>query len=146
MFLLLAQMRVILDSFCLLFAFPALVLTLFSRLLHHPTHQFRPSSVQNKEKKHTFIFEYTPAATSQHHHPAPIMGKKKGKTTKNRETFRRADRQTRGTKLSAGTRARISPTHSANWQTNTQSGEHKAQHSQKSILCRNILKCVLQYN
>lgn len=91
MFLLLAQMRVILDSFCLLFAFPALVLTLFSRLLHHPTHQFRPSSVQNKEKKHTFIFEYTPAATSQHHHPALIMGKKKEKQQK---TEKHSDAQT----------------------------------------------------
>lgn len=62
-------MRVTLDSFCL-FASLALALTLFSRLLHHPTHQIRPSSVQKtkKQKKgketHPFLFEYTPAATS----------------------------------------------------------------------------------
>lgn len=86
-------MRLTLDSFCL-FASLALVLTLFSRLLHHPTHQIRPSSVQKKGKEtHAFIFEYAPAAISQHRHPAPKRGEKKEKQQKT-EKHKHSDAQT----------------------------------------------------
>lgn len=122
-------MRPTLDGFCLPASLAQEALTLFSRLLHHPTPQIRPSSAREEKETRAFICEYAPAATSQQRHPAPKKEKKEKKkqqqpkNTKKGEaqTFRRADRQTGGTKLSAGTRARISPAHSANWQTNTQS-------------------------
>lgn len=73
-------MRLTLDSFCL-FASPALPLTRFSRLLHHPAPQIRPSSAREEKETHAFIFEYTPAATSQQRHPTPKRKQKRKKHT-----------------------------------------------------------------
>lgn len=86
-----------------------------------------------KKKKCIFISIYT----------SNNLAKLRRKNT-GAQTFRRANRRRRGTMLSVNTHTQA---HISHRQTNTQrDSKHKAQHSQKSILCRNILKCVLQYN
>lgn len=71
--------------------------------------------------------------------------KTKKKQNKKAKTFGCTNTRRQDAKSNACLR-RHTYTHT-DWQTNeTQNSKHKAQHSQKSTLCRNILKCVLQYN
>lgn len=84
-------MRLTLDSFCL-FASLALVLTLFSRLLHHPTHQIRLSSVQKKEKKHTHLYLNT---HQQQPHNTTTLPRKWGEKKKNNKKQRSTNIPTR---------------------------------------------------
>lgn len=81
------------------FAFSAFTLTLFSRLLHHPRHQIRPSSEREERRKRNtriFIWIYTSNNLTK------LRQKKKTKTEKKEreaQTFHRSNRQKRGTKL-----------------------------------------------
>lgn len=107
-----------------------------------------PLQWENKggKEKHAFSFEYTPATTSQNSDK-----KRKKKTQKHKHSNAQIHRDKTQTWTCAHTHTHTlkhtSQTHSTYWQTNTQrNSKHKAQHSQKSTLCRNILKCVLQYN
>lgn len=100
-------------------------------------------SARIKEKKKYTHFHLN--IHQQQPHKTPTKKEKKRKTQKHKHS----DAQTDGDKTQTWTHARThaSQTHSTYWQTNTQrNSKHKAQHSQKSTLCRNILKCVLQYN
>lgn len=94
-----------------------------------------PLQCKNKGQKkiNAFSFQYTPATTSQN---------SDAKTQEHKHSSVQTDGEEAQCWAWTHTQAHIS-----HRQTNTQrDSKHKAQHSQKCILCRNILKCVLQYN
>lgn len=111
-------MRLTLDGFCLSASLAQEALTLFSRLLHHPTPQIRPSSAREEKETRAFICEYTPAATSQQRHPAPKKEKKTKKNnqkTQKREKHKHSDVQTdrQEAQSRAQAHALASPRHTA---------------------------------
>lgn len=110
-----------------------LALTLFSRLLHHPRHQIIFSSVweeRGERKNNNRLFDLN----IHQQQPRKTKTKKKGTSILMHEQDAKSN-----------TRLRRHPYTHTDRQTH-RTTEHKAQHSQKSTLCRNILKCVLQYN
>lgn len=71
-------MRPTLDGFCRSASLAQEALTLFSRLLHHPTPQIRPSSAREGKKKRAHLYVNThQQPTSQQRHPAPKKEEKK---------------------------------------------------------------------
>lgn len=86
-------------SFCLAhpftqLAFSTLTLTPFSRLLHHPRHQIRPSSEREERRKGKYTHFHLNIHQQQPHKNSRQKKKTKTKTQKNREKRKHFTAQT----------------------------------------------------